>query len=119
MIASSPSNNTSGSQLGASSEEEDCTGWIGEYTSQESHDWLINIPLDYIRDPFNIFGLNTVSLDILLGEEPESEMKSGDSDTQESQAALYAEAEILFIKIHQRFVCTRMGMEYMFERFVF
>ena len=42
---------------GAEEKDPSSEGWIQWFTSLEGHEYMVEVDLEYIRDPFNLYGL--------------------------------------------------------------
>eukprot|EP00002_Diphylleia_rotans_P030810 TRINITY_DN6374_c0_g1_i1.p1 TRINITY_DN6374_c0_g1~~TRINITY_DN6374_c0_g1_i1.p1 ORF type:complete len:273 (+),score=54.95 TRINITY_DN6374_c0_g1_i1:337-1155(+) len=93
--------------------------WINNYLSMEGSEYFIEVDDDFIRDDFNLTGLNSVvpyyhhALDILL----ESEIQDDIEFTEEQHYILDRACEELYGLIHARFIITGRGLYLMYERF--
>ncbi|KAJ3377717.1 casein kinase 2 regulatory subunit [Entophlyctis sp. JEL0112] len=93
-------------------EEEEEGGYV------EGHEYFIEVPEEFIKDDFNLTGLNTLvlqyneALDMILDLEIEP------SPTPAQQSLYESSAEMLYGLIHQRFLLTKGGLGVMAERLV-
>lgn len=94
-------------ECSSSSEEQQSTTWIDQYMETEIGGLLLKVPIEFIKDKFNMFGISKhvenyeKSHKILLGLADEAE----DCDP-----------VTLYNMIHQRYVFTKIGLEDIFEK---
>lgn len=76
------------------------------------------MPLDYIRDDFNLTGLQNIvphflqALDVIQDYEP-----STDSESSCDERSLQSSAVLLYYLIHQRFILSKQGLPMMAEKY--
>lgn len=95
-------------------------GWISWFCSLEGHEFFAEIPEEYIRDAFNLYGLRrqvahySEALQMILSEETPDE-----EDLQnETFLEVYQEATDLYGLIHARFIQSTRGLAVMREKFL-
>ncbi|KAJ3402454.1 casein kinase 2 regulatory subunit [Chytriomyces hyalinus] len=99
-----------------SSGESSAVSWIYWYCSLPGHEFFIEVPEDYIKDDFNLTGLNTL---VLLYNEALDMILDLELDPQPTPAQLSlieSSAEMLYGLIHQRFLLTKGGLGSMADR---
>ncbi|KAJ3028301.1 UNVERIFIED_CONTAM: casein kinase 2 regulatory subunit [Siphonaria sp. JEL0065] len=104
----------SGSSSGSS--ESSAVSWIYWYCSLPGHEFFIEVPEDFIKDDFNLTGLNTL---VLLYNEALDMILDLELDPQPTPAQLSlieSSAEMLYGLIHQRFLLTKGGLGLMADR---
>ncbi|KAJ3026532.1 UNVERIFIED_CONTAM: casein kinase 2 regulatory subunit [Siphonaria sp. JEL0065] len=104
----------SGSSSGTS--ESSAVSWIYWYCSLPGHEFFIEVPEDFIKDDFNLTGLNTL---VLLYNEALDMILDLELDPQPTPAQLSlieSSAEMLYGLIHQRFLLTKGGLGLMADR---
>lgn len=90
--------------------------WISYFCSLKGNEFYCEVDHDYIRDRFNLKGLERIvsnyqmSLHIIL------DLESYDDLTEDQQDILDAEVATLYGMIHARFILTRYGQYSMYEK---
>ncbi|ORY37795.1 hypothetical protein BCR33DRAFT_721288 [Rhizoclosmatium globosum] len=100
----------------SSSGESSAVSWIYWYCSLPGHEFFIEVPEDFIKDDFNLTGLNTL---VLLYNEALDMILDLELDPQPTPAQLSlieSSAEMLYGLIHQRFLLTKGGLGVMADR---
>ncbi|TPX74523.1 hypothetical protein CcCBS67573_g04224 [Chytriomyces confervae] len=101
-----------------SSGESSAVSWIYWYCSLPGHEFFIEVPEDFIKDDFNLTGLNTL---VLLYNEALDMILDLELDPQPTPAQLSlieSSAEMLYGLIHQRYLLTKGGLGLMADRLV-
>ncbi|KAJ3062565.1 casein kinase 2 regulatory subunit, partial [Podochytrium sp. JEL0797] len=104
------------SSSAGSSGESSAVSWIYWYCSLPGHEFFIEVPEDFIKDDFNLTGLNTL---VLLYNEALDMILDLELDPQPTPAQLSlieSSAEMLYGLIHQRFLLTKGGLGVMADR---
>ena len=105
-----------GSSMIMSDESEESVPWITWFCSQKGHEYFCEVDEEFIRDEFNLTGLNTIvphyrlSIDIILDYESIENVGT-------SRKKIERCTEILYGLIHARFILTHKGMKYMEIKF--
>ncbi|KAJ3188114.1 casein kinase 2 regulatory subunit, partial [Entophlyctis luteolus] len=105
-----------GENIGDDDEDDDEEEEEGGYV--EGHEYFIEVPEEFIKDDFNLTGLNTLvlqyneALDMILDLEIEP------APTPAQQSLYESSAEMLYGLIHQRFLLTKGGLGVMAERLI-
>jgi len=105
--------------------EGDAMGWIKWFCSLEGHEYMVEVDDTYIRDPFNLVGLqqqlpsltkdrfkNLIKM-ILSRESPNEEDLADEQFLELNQ-----EASDLYGLIHSRFINTAIGMAKVYSKFL-
>uniref|UniRef100_A0A8H7NF71 Casein kinase II subunit beta n=1 Tax=Bionectria ochroleuca TaxID=29856 RepID=A0A8H7NF71_BIOOC len=120
--------------------------WISSFCSLIGHEYFAEVSEEFIEDDFNLTGLQTQvamykeALEMILDVEPEDdEDEEEEEEEDEDQSALgdaltarerrhhsrmasdlsviESSAEMLYGLIHQRFICSRAGIQQMSEKY--
>ncbi|KAI1434047.1 casein kinase II regulatory subunit-domain-containing protein [Xylaria sp. CBS 124048] len=118
--------------------------WISSFCSLLGHEYFAEVSEEFIEDDFNLTGLQTQvamykeALEMILDVEPEEEDDLEVEDEDESiesvsrmrqserrnhsrmasdLSVIETSAEMLYGLIHQRFICTRAGIQQMSEKY--
>ena len=97
-------------------------GWIQWFTQLEGHEYMVEVDLEYIRDPFNLTGLQQhygkekfkKCIKMILASQPPNE----DDLTDETFLEMNQEAIDLYGLIHARFINTAAGMANVYHKFL-
>ena len=105
-------------------EDKDTTaeGWIQWFTQLEGHEYMVEVDLDYIRDPFNLTGLQQhygkdkfkQCVKMILAPTGPNE----DDLTDEAFMEYNQDASDLYGLIHARFINTAAGMAKVYHKFL-
>lgn len=95
-------------------------GWIQWFCSLEGHEFFAEVDESFVKDPFNLYGLNEIfaryseALAMILSSE------SPDEDDLENEdfLDLYQVAADLYGLIHARYIVTIKGMSIMKEKYL-
>ncbi|KAI9336112.1 casein kinase II, regulatory subunit [Obelidium mucronatum] len=104
------------SESSSGSSESSAVSWIYWYCSLPGHEFFIEVPEEFIKDDFNLTGLNTL---VLLYNEALDMILDLELDPQPTPAQLSlieSSAEMLYGLIHQRFLLTKGGLGVMADR---
>ncbi|KAI8612494.1 casein kinase II, regulatory subunit [Chytriomyces sp. MP71] len=99
-----------------SSGESSAVSWIYWYCSLPGHEFFVEVPEDFIKDDFNLTGLNTLvllyneALDMIL------DLELDPAPTPAQLSLIESSAEMLYGLIHQRFLLTKIGLGLMADR---
>ncbi|CAH6722244.1 casein kinase II subunit beta' [[Candida] jaroonii] len=91
--------------------------WIDLFLGIKGHEYFCDIDEDYIRDKFNLTGLNqevsklSVLIDIL------TDIIDIESQPEDQRDALEHNARVLYGLIHARYILTSRGLNKMFEKY--
>ena len=102
-----------------SDSEKSKTSWIDSFLEQSGSDWFCKIPVTYINDSFNIYGLNLnaphgkSAFKQLLGNLDDS----SDSFDSDSEDVIEHVTEQLYGLIHARYIFTQEGINEMTKKF--
>ena len=110
------------SHTGEMDDETANLGWIKWFLSLEGHEYLIEVDENYIRDPFNLYGLQrqmgkekfTQCIKMILSPSAPNEEDLAD----EAFLELNQEASDLYGLIHARFINTATGMAKLYQKFL-
>lgn len=108
----------SNSSSGDFRSDDDDYAWIPWFCSLKGNEFFCEVDESYVRDGFNLTGLNTMvsnyeaALDLLLDMETNDEHLS-----EEQQESIENDAEHLYGLIHARFVLTSRGLQLMHEKY--
>ncbi|KAI1823479.1 casein kinase II regulatory subunit-domain-containing protein [Xylaria intraflava] len=118
--------------------------WISSFCSLLGHEYFAEVSEEFIEDDFNLTGLQTQvamykeALEMILDVEPEEEEDLEVDDEDESiesvsrtrhgerrnhsriasdLSVIESSAEMLYGLIHQRFICSRAGIQQMSEKY--
>lgn len=103
---SKPANSVAGED-----NEEEEMDWIGEFRSEKGHEWYCDIPLEYLKDKFNLSGIAeqvtnySKCLDILTGENDYDDI-------------VEEEIENLYFLIHSRYILSDKGLRDMKAKYL-
>eukprot|EP00933_Yihiella_yeosuensis_P028874 TRINITY_DN2265_c0_g3_i1.p1 TRINITY_DN2265_c0_g3~~TRINITY_DN2265_c0_g3_i1.p1 ORF type:complete len:240 (-),score=37.02 TRINITY_DN2265_c0_g3_i1:249-968(-) len=95
-------------------------GWIAWYCGLKGHDMFAEVEDDYIRDPFNLYGLRNRfqfydhALEMILSQEPPDEQDLEDPEFME----LCRDATDLYGLIHARYIISPHGLQEMREKYL-
>ena len=102
--------------------QKEATGWISWFCSLEGHEYLAEVDEAFIKDKFNLFGLQNH-----LGKEKfklcmkliQSQKTPNEEDLSDEQfLELNQEASDLYGLIHARFINSAMGMAQIHQKFL-
>ncbi|KAJ3133529.1 casein kinase 2 regulatory subunit [Physocladia obscura] len=116
--SSTSNNDLFGGIMGQSSGGNDDDDEEEEEDFVEGHEFFIEVPEEFIKDDFNLTGLNTL---VLLYNEALDMILDLELDPQPTPAQLSlieSSAEMLYGLIHQRFLLTKGGLGLMSDRLV-
>ncbi|KAI2609941.1 casein kinase II regulatory subunit-domain-containing protein [Hypoxylon fragiforme] len=121
--------------------------WISSFCSLLGHEYFAEVSEEFIEDDFNLTGLQTQvamykeALEMILDVEPEDDDEEDDEDDEEEDesiegvdrsrhgerrnhsriasdlSVIESSAEMLYGLIHQRFICSRAGIQQMSEKY--
>ncbi|KAH8666457.1 casein kinase II, beta subunit [Xylariales sp. PMI_506] len=121
--------------------------WISTFCSLHGHEYFAEVSEEFIEDDFNLTGLSSQvamykeALEMILDVEPEDEDEEEEEEEEEEDesiegadpmrpgerrnhsrissnlSAIESSAEMLYGLIHQRFICSRVGIQQMSEKF--
>ncbi|XDG06131.1 hypothetical protein ABKA04_005746 [Annulohypoxylon sp. FPYF3050] len=121
--------------------------WISSFCSLLGHEYFAEVSEEFIEDDFNLTGLQTQvamykeALEMILDVEPEDDEEEDDEDEDEEDesiegvdrvrhgerrnhsriasdlSVIESSAEMLYGLIHQRFICSRAGIQQMSEKY--
>ncbi|CAD6503299.1 BgTH12-02966 [Blumeria graminis f. sp. triticale] len=120
--------------------------WISSFCSLLGHEYFAEVSEDFIEDDFNLTGLQTQvamykeALEMILDVEPLDDNEDDDDDdddvaegsmeaiihreerlrhyrTASDLSTIESSAEMLYGLIHQRFICSRAGIQQMSEKY--
>ncbi|KAH9884060.1 casein kinase II regulatory subunit-domain-containing protein [Xylariomycetidae sp. FL2044] len=121
--------------------------WISSFCSLLGHEYFAEVSEEFIEDDFNLTGLQTQvamykeALEMILDVEPEDDEDEEDEDDEEEDesiegvdrmrhgerrnhtrvnsdlSVIESSAEMLYGLIHQRFICSRAGIQQMSEKY--
>ena len=125
MSDSIDQNNTNSFPYSNSESEEDCEkeydGWINHFCSLKGHEFFCEVDEEYIRDDFNLNGLEKVvpfyehALDVILNN---VDIINNDYDLSHKERKMMELAtRTLYGLIHARFILTPCGMQYMKQKY--
>ena len=101
------------------------TGWINWFCSLEGHEYMIEVDIQFIRDPFNLYGLQGLMQN--LTEEKFRQCikmivsdKSPNEDDLADEAfmEMNSEASDLYGLIHARYINSAIGMAKVYQKFL-
>lgn len=104
---------------GSQTSSEDPPSWIKWWSSHQGHEYFAEVPEEFIEDDFNMTGLihevefYQEALELILDLQP-SETESFEAADQDS---VEGSAEILYALVHQRYICSRPGLQVMAEKY--
>ncbi|PHH66551.1 hypothetical protein CDD81_7026 [Ophiocordyceps australis] len=118
--------------------------WISSFCSLLGHEYFAEVSEEFIEDDFNLTGLQTQvalykeALEMILDVEPEEEEGDSQDDDVDDEnesgggeghdrrrhsrmasdiSVVESSAEMLYGLIHQRFICSRAGIQQMSEKY--
>ncbi|CAJ2504931.1 Uu.00g123250.m01.CDS01 [Anthostomella pinea] len=121
--------------------------WISSFCSLLGHEYFAEVSEEFIEDDFNLTGLQTQvamykeALEMILDVEPEDDDDEEDEEEEEEDesiegadrmrqgerrnhsriasdlSVIESSAEMLYGLIHQRFICSRVGIQQMSEKY--
>ncbi|KAI0394894.1 casein kinase II regulatory subunit-domain-containing protein [Xylariaceae sp. FL0594] len=117
--------------------------WISSFCSLLGHEYFAEVTDEFIEDDFNLTGLQTqvhmykealeMILDVDTTEDEEDEFEEEEDEDESIEGARHSErrhnrmgsdisviessAEMLYGLIHQRFICSRAGIQQMSEKY--
>jgi len=121
--------------------------WISSFCSLIGHEYFAEVSEEFIEDDFNLTGLQTQvamykeALEMILDVEPEEDDEDEEEEDEEDESligeggevagrerrhhsrmasdlsVIESSAEMLYGLIHQRFICSRAGMQQMSEKY--
>ncbi|KAI2627057.1 casein kinase II regulatory subunit-domain-containing protein [Hypomontagnella submonticulosa] len=121
--------------------------WISSFCSLLGHEYFAEVSEEFIEDDFNLTGLQTQvamykeALEMILDVEPEDDDEDDDEEEDEEDesiegierprhgerrnhsriasdlSVIESSAEMLYGLIHQRFICSRAGIQQMSEKY--
>jgi len=106
---------------GGSSESEESDTWVSWYCQLRGNEFFCEVDQDYIDDPFNLYGLSSMSyyneaLDVIM--DLESELDEEYEPNSDARMLIDNTAETLYGLIHARFILTTQGLLAMNEKYV-
>ncbi|KAI4861583.1 casein kinase II regulatory subunit-domain-containing protein [Hypoxylon rubiginosum] len=121
--------------------------WISSFCSLLGHEYFAEVSEEFIEDDFNLTGLQTQvamykeALEMILDVEPEEDEEEEEEEDEEEDesiegadrprhgerrnhsriasdlSVIESSAEMLYGLIHQRFICSRVGIQQMSEKY--
>ncbi|KAL6361861.1 hypothetical protein LRP88_05339 [Fusarium phalaenopsidis] len=121
--------------------------WISSFCSLLGHEYFAEVSEEFIEDDFNLTGLQTQvamykeALEMILDVEPEDDEDEDEEEEEEDEnesdperlsrqpgerrhhrmasdlSVIESSAEMLYGLIHQRFICSRAGIQQMSEKY--
>ncbi|KAL6865719.1 casein kinase 2 regulatory subunit [Amphichorda felina] len=121
--------------------------WISSFCSLIGHEYFAEVSEEFIEDDFNLTGLQTQvamykeALEMILDVEPEDDEEEDEDEDEEDESipgeggeiigrerrhhsrmasdlsVIESSAEMLYGLIHQRFICSRAGIQQMSEKY--
>ncbi|RKU44804.1 casein kinase 2 regulatory subunit [Coniochaeta pulveracea] len=118
--------------------------WISSFCSLLGHEYFAEVSEDFIEDDFNLTGLQSQvslykeALEMILDVDPEDDEDDEDEEDEDEEESggdgmrggqrgharvhsdlslIESSAEMLYGLIHQRFICSRAGMQQMSEKY--
>jgi len=97
-------------------------GWIQWFCTLEGHEFLVEVDEDYIRDPFNLYGVQTTlskdKLKTCLRMIMSPTQPHEDDLNDEAFLELNQESSDLYGLLHARFVATPRGLAKVYQKFL-
>lgn len=106
-------------------DEDSKGGWINWFCALEGHEYMIEVDISFIRDPFNLYGLQSTMTSLTVEKFRQcikmivsNKHPNEDDLADEAFMELNSEASDIYGLIHARYINTATGMAKVYQKYL-